>query len=268
MSSDGRYSLGKSKGFFVGQILAENIKDRLEKLSEGQLAMLNGIVDTFLQDIQAKRKDDSDVICLQFLDAFGDILKLHHSLSDDYLDKHRFEAAMERVYKVLGIDAHRPGRNNPGHDISVAGVPWSLKTQGDNGIKPDFLHISKFMELGKGKWETESDLQGLRDRFIQHMAAYERIFQLRYFKRQPDEESPQSHFYELVEIPKSLLLEAEAFDCVMSHASKQNPKPGYCTVSKNGTVSFRLYFDGGSERKLQIKDIRKSLCIVHATWEF
>lgn len=250
------------------QVPVEKMIEKLGKLSQGQLAMLNGIVDTFLQDVSATRKDDSDVVSTQFLDAFGDILKLHHSLSSDYLDKHRFEAAMERVYRVLGVDAHRPGRNNPGHDISVGGIPWSLKTQGDNSIKRDFLHISKFMELGKGKWETESDLVGLQDRFIQHMAAYERIFQLRYFKLEATELMPHSHFYELVEIPKSLLLGAQSCECVMSHSSKQTPKPGYCTVSKNGAVSFRLYFDGGSERKLQIKDIRKSLCIVHATWEF
>jgi type II restriction enzyme len=252
----------------MGQVPVANITERLVKLSEGQLAMLNGIVDTFLQEVSATRRDDSDVVSPQFLDAFGDILKLHHSLSNDYLDKHRFEAAMERVYRVLGVDAHRPNRNNPGHDLSVGGVPWSLKTQGDNGIKLDFLHISKFMEMGKGKWETESDLPGLRDRFIQHMLAYQRIFQLRYFRLEATQLMLHSHYYELVEIPKSLLLQAQDFECVMSHSSKQNPKPGYCTVTKDGIVSFRLYFDGGSERKLQIKDIRKSLCIVHATWEF
>lgn len=55
----------------------------------------------------------------------------------------------------------------------------------------------------------------------------------------------------------------------MMHESKQRPKPGYCTVvDKEGVVLFRLYFDGGTERKLQIKDLRKDRCIVHATWKF
>lgn len=31
---------------------------------------------------------------------------------------------------------------------------------------------------------------------------------------------------------------------------------------------YALYFDGGTERKLQIKSLRKSLCVVHASWEF
>ena len=50
--------------------------------------------------------------------------------------------------------------------------------------------------------------------------------------------------------------------------SKQNPKPGYCYVEENGNTLFSLYFDGGGERKLQVKGLQKSLCTVHATWQF
>lgn len=246
----------------------EKIEDRVATLSKGQLALLDTIIDTFKQPVSAERFASSDVVSADFLIAFGDVLKLHHTMSDDYLDKHRFEAAMERVYKALGRNAFRPGRCNPGHDLTVDGVAWSLKTQGDNNIKRDFLHISKFMELGKGQWETEADLPGLRDRFLHHMTAYERIFQLRYFRQTPSAGIP-AHFYELVEIPKSLFQEAARGEFQMNHGSRQTPKPGYCTVKgDDGRVRFRLYFDGGTERKLQIKDLRKDLCQVHATWGF
>ena len=243
----------------------QQLEKRISALSKGQLALLDTIIDTFQQPISAHRLETSDVIGPDFLVAFGDVLKLHHTMSDDYLDKHRFEAATERVYKALGRNALRPGRCNPGHDLTVDGVPWSLKTQGDSQIKRDVLHISKFMELGRGLWESESDLLGLRDRFLKHMTAYERIFQLRYFNRK----SLPTHFYELVEIPKILLQEAANGIFEMKHKSKQSPKPGYCTVKENdGRVRFQLYFDGGTERKLQIKGLRKDLCRVHATWEF
>ncbi len=33
-------------------------------------------------------------------------------------------------------------------------------------------------------------------------------------------------------------------------------------------MDFQLYFDGGTERKLQIKHLLKSLCVVHAEWKF
>ena len=175
---------------------------------------------------------------------------------------------MERVLKALGRNASRPNRNHPGHDLTVDSIPWSLKTQGDSGIRRDVLHISKFMELGRGKWVEESDLPGLRDQFLKHLKSYARIFQLRYFRvNSPD--SKQTHAYELVEIPKKLLQEAQRGTFSMMHSSKQSPKPGYCEVrAKNQEVKFKLYFDGGTERKLQIKGLRKDLCIVHAAWQF
>jgi type II restriction enzyme len=75
--------------------------------------------------------------------------------------------------------------------------------------------------------------------------------------------------YELVEIPKSLLMEAERGTLVMMEKSRQTPKPGYCHVTNElGGTKFDLYFDGGTERKLQIKNLDKSLCPVHATWSF
>ena len=248
--------------------LALKISGQLRSLSHGQLALLASIVETFKSPTESFRNLTSNVVSEDFLVAFGDILKLHHTLSDDYLDKHRFEASVERVCRALEIPASRPTRNNPGHDITVSGVPWSLKTQGDANIKIDFLHISKFMELGKGKWESEEDLNGLRDQFLTHMTSYKRIFQLRYF-RSPISDNGLVHRYELVEIPIRLLNRAKNGIIHMVMNSKQVPKPGYCKVlDKHQNMLFRLYFDGGTERKLQIKDLKKSSCIVHAEWRF
>ncbi|GMV50923.1 MAG: hypothetical protein AMXMBFR67_24660 [Nitrospira sp.] len=128
------------------------------------------------------------------------------------------------------------------------------------------IHISKFMELGKGQWKDKvDDLYALRDRFIHHMENYSRIFQLRYFR--PITNS--SHFYELVEIPKALLDEARTGTFEIFLKSKQDPKPGVCRViDQEGVQKFELYFDGGSERKLQIRGLRRNLCMSHATWSF
>ncbi|MDV2888178.1 hypothetical protein RYX45_23730, partial [Alkalihalophilus pseudofirmus] len=69
-------------------------------------------------------------------------------------------------------------------------------------IKIDEIHISKFMELGKGNWGNNiNDLKGLRDQFFKHMSSYDRIFTLRLISR-----APRWH-YELVEIPKDILME-------------------------------------------------------------
>ena len=246
----------------------EQLADQIRQLSSGQIAFLNSIVATFRQPIRTWHSDSSDLADARFVEAFGDTLRLHHTLSDDYLDKYRFESAMCRVLRALGKECSRSSRNNAGHDITVDNVAWSLKTQGDTQIKPESLHISKFMELGKGRWENEQDLANLRDRFLDHLKAYTRIFQLRYFCVRVDEQRHE-HFYELVEIPRKLLLESRKGSFEMRAESRQTPKPGYCTVrDRKQQMKFQLYFDGGTERKLQIKHLRKDLCCVHATWQF
>jgi len=63
---------------------------------------------------------------------------------------------------------------------------------------------------------------------------------------------------------------------VVQENSRQNPKPGYGSVFDNssplgsafGELKYELYFDGGTERKLQVRKLSKSLCKVHANWQF
>ncbi len=100
--------------------------------------------------------------------------------------------------------------------------------------------------------------------FMQHMQAYERIFTLRCLAK-----DCTGWRYELVEIPKTLLQEAEQGSLEIQRKTKQETRPGYCRVkSSDGVVKFELYFDAGSERKLQIRHLRKEFCTVHAQWEF
>ena len=96
------------------------------------------------------------------------------------------------------------------------------------------------------------------------MNAYERIYSLRCLAN----DTTHVH-YELVEVPKALLQEASAGKLMICRNSRQSPKPGYCDVTDHAAnLEFQLYFDGGTERKLQIKHLRKELCMVHAHWEF
>lgn len=72
-----------------------------------------------------------------------------------------------------------------------------------------------------------------------------------------------------MEIPKNLLARAKNGILEMKLKSKQMPKPGYCYVNNDdGKKLFDLYFDGGTERKLQIKNLQKRACNIHATWRF
>jgi len=202
-----------------------------------------------------------------FAHAFNDRLRFHHQTSAEPFTKDKSEYAMVAILNGLGRKAALAPKGNPGHDLTVDGERWSLKTQADAGIKRDSLWISKFMELGKGKWKTDADLAALRDQFLKHLTAYDRIFSLRCF-RTPMLPPLVEYEYELVEIPKGLFLRAKTGVLQFVAKSKQDPKPAYCTVTDpKGNVLYRLYFDAGSERKLQVKALAKSACTVHATWK-
>lgn len=240
------------------------IAKAIEGLTEGQLSWVETVVQQFSRPYEFSRSESSDLITESVLHDFGDTLRIHHCFSNEAFSKDKFEYALCKVLNNCGIESELAPKGNPGHDITIAGVPVSLKTQANAAIKDDQIWVSKFMEMGKGDWVDESHLAGLRQRFFDHMESYDRIFTLRRLKM-----NGALWRYELVEIPKSLLLEAANGQLVMMHNSKQNPKPGYCHVTdENGALKFDLYFDGGTERKLQIKSLDKSFCVVHGMWSF
>jgi type II restriction enzyme len=238
-----------------------SLSQAIAALTPSQVDLISAVIRQLGLAHEFRCGEGSDFITQEVLDMLGDALRIHHAFSHQALSKDRFEFALERSLNRAGIQAELiASRTNRGHDITINGVPVSLKTQANKGISRALLHISKFMELGKGPFE----LSTLREMFFEHMRSYRRIFQFRSLLPGPTE-----YLYELVEIPKELLLESAHAELVTQMDSPQVPQPGYCRVlDVNGALKFVLYFDGGTERKLQIKSIRKDLCIVHGTWRF
>lgn len=243
--------------------LVKSLVGTIPELTAGQLHWLHRVVSVFESD-HAFALTKSDLFDEETLQNFGDAMRVHHSFSAEPFSKDKFEYVFVKVLNMSGHKATLAPKGNPGHDATVDGVRLSLKTQADKNLKPGTIWISKFMELGKGQWtDKPADLEGLRQQFLTHMQGYDRILTLRALSKAP------KWVYELVEIPKSLLEKARDGTLEMMSASEQLPKPGYCYVrDANGAIMFDLYFDGGSERKLQIKSLDKSLCSIHASWEF
>ena len=246
----------------------KSLCEALKGLTEGQIEWISSVIDRFKEPANFWRNPKSDIIDDCILQDLGDALRIHHSFSKEPFTKDKFEYAIERVVNLCRNEkaAKLAPKGNPGHDITIYGERFSLKTQADKNIALGRLHISKFHELGKGEWgDNDEDLVGLRDQFFAHMRAYDRILSL----RRLEPKKKDFWHYELVEIPKKLLLEAANGVLEMKHGSTQFPKPGYCYVNDvHGDTKFQLYFDGGTERKLQIKRLDKSLCVVHADWVF
>jgi type II restriction enzyme len=245
--------------------------DRIERLlaaipdlSDNRLQLVDRVVSVFALPRDYWRSSASGIISVRTLEDFGDVLRLHHCFSREPFSKDKFEYALENVLRLSGVDAALAPRGQRGYDIRIDAENFSLKTEAAKAIRADSIHISKFMELGGGHWgDKPSDLVGLRVQFLSALNNIQRILILRALKKG----SPE-YLYELVEIPKNLLERAATGRLEMMGKSTQFPKPGYCHVEENGVAQFSLYFDGGGERKLQIKRLRKDLCVVHATWRF
>ena len=244
----------------------ERLIAAIETLTPSQVRWVSGVVEQFSKPKKFSLMSNSALMSRQLVDDLGDTFRIHHAFSREPFSKDKFEYALERIAKDNGKNAALAPRGNPGYDIEILGEKFSLKTEAAAKISPSKIHISKFMELGGGQWGSDpADLLGLRQQFFEHMEQYERILVLRKLQA-----ADGFFHYELVEIPKSLLLEARTGEFEMKLDSTQRgAKPGYCYVpTKEGPLKFSLYFDGGGERKLQIKGLDKRLCVVHADWQF
>ncbi len=242
---------------------------RLNRLRPSQLTAIETAIASFEIPVAVWVNPDSNFATPEFGDAMADVLRAHHAASLEAFTKDKSEYAMVRIMSALGHRATKSPNTFPGDDFQIDDVRFSMKTQADGSINENELHISKFMELGKGDWNDEADLAALRDRMLAHMEHYERILDMRCLSNRKSGFRPGHYRYELVEIPKTLLALAHDADISMMWDSTQDPRPGYGRVlDAGGRQLFALYFDGGSERKLQIKKLLKSECTVHATWEW
>ena len=122
------------------------LSSALEQLRPSQINWIESVVAQFGRPAKFWRWEGSDVVTPCVLDDFGDALRIHHCFSAEPFSKDKFEYALECVLNLCGIPARRvDSRTNPGHDITIAGQHFSLKTQADEGLKRDRIHISKFM---------------------------------------------------------------------------------------------------------------------------
>jgi transcriptional regulator with XRE-family HTH domain len=239
----------------------------LESLSPDQFAWVESLVTALGNPLRAYRNPTSDIFTSdRLLGLFSLYLITHHTLSVQPFKQEKFEYALRQVMTAAGRAATLASRTNPGRDITVDGSGWSLKTVADKSVRRERIDLTKWMELGKGTWTNQvSELAAQCGRFVSHLGGYDRILVLRRL-------TPVSGIgieYEVIEIPKPILLGASAGTFKLSTKSKQaTTVPGTCTVSDNVGVMYQLYFDGGGERKLKLQHLRRDLCTCHATWEF
>ena len=251
--------------------MSRDNKQNVKGLTKYQQTLLKEIVSSLQWEGNFTCLTKSNIFNRRFCEEFLNYLRVHHCISEQPITKDRFEYAILQILRRCGLKCKKAKSGNPGHDLTINRIRFSVKTQADKKIKLSELHISKFMELGKGNWRKRiRDLHALRNQFIAHLKGYEKIISLRIFRK--DAHKAIRWEYELVEIPKNLLLEATqgtfSFAKTRNTGAGKNIAPsGYCKVfAKEQNLKFELYFDGKGERKLQIKKLQKSECQVLAKW--
>lgn len=260
-----------------------SLPEEVATLTASQKAWIQAFVQQFKMPHTFARNEHSDLVTDLVLENIGDLLRIHHAMSRRALSKAPFEYAFEKALQLSGKPAKlADSSTNPGYDLKIGDVRVSLKTEAAKNVKENQIHVSKWLEMGKGEWNPPT-IQ--LPRFLEHMGGYDRILTLRCLVQ-----NGAQYLYELVEIPHALMMEAATGVMEAAPKTKQATTPWYCRVldeeatrkaqeayaAKTGkkgkppkpVYKFFLYFDAGTERKLLVKALAKSHCVVHATWKF
>ena len=132
--------------------------DEISGLNARQQRQVQRLVRALTTPVEGWVDSESDIATVGFSEAMADVLRGHHAASTKALGKEHFEHALAAVLSEQGHETKLSPMGFPGADLAVDGVLWSLKTEGSQGIRPDVIHISKMMELGKGPWQTEQSV--------------------------------------------------------------------------------------------------------------
>jgi hypothetical protein len=243
----------------------ERYRRALASVSDAEALALGPIIDALRRPFDEELGEYSDIVSRPFANEFANRLRLFHAQHDsgEVLTKKSFEFVFQAASRAAGKHAEvATSATHPGSDVIVDGVGFSLKTEAAATINSEQITISKLMESAWTKeCSTASDFFAGLHRIMKHLHEYERILLLRVFGRL---ETSGSVRYDLVEIPKTVLLEienAKIGDFERITRAKGTSLP----IKIGGTTAFTVVFDG-SDQKITIRHLRTRLCRRHASW--
>ncbi len=215
------------------------------------------------RQVSSTVNETSDIVTNQFNVDFTGRLLLFHAMHDAPLTKKTFEFFFCGASRASEKTAVQTANSvHPGEDVTVNNQKFSLKTESGSAIKRDEIHISKLMEA---RWirecRTPIDFRNnVLHRVVEHLSGYERIISLRSF------DSGQKRIeYELVEIPRRLLMEIKSLKASDFSARTTNGSTSARVTNKSGSRVFTLALDGSVE-KVTVRSLKISQCIIHGRW--
>jgi len=206
----------------------------------------------------------SDIATQDFVENFGDRLKLHWALTGSQMNKLAFEFALVSTLRDLGHRATRSQSDvHPGADAEWRDTRLSLKSEAARGIRKNAIHISKFSEA---RWirecmTGEDHAEGTVELFRRHLADYDRVLTLRSWM-----EPSGALVYTLVEIPKDVLKRALTLRGSDFSPRTKNGSTRADVRDEQGHRLFNVTLDGSVE-KVTISNVDVNKCVTHAMWE-
>jgi len=91
----------------------------IPELSSYRLQLVDKVVGVFQTPKKFSRDRNSNLITIQVLEDFGDVLRLHHAFSREPFSKDKFEYALERVLIESRFAANLAPRGIRGYDIEI-----------------------------------------------------------------------------------------------------------------------------------------------------
>lgn len=198
----------------------------------------------------------NSVLTPEFVNEFRATLLISHYFLKSPLSTHSFESAFVRAAVASGALVSPAPDGGRFWDVEVDGRKISLKSSSAVSLKRNFLHISKLCEAA---WIQDMRSAAMREEktktlFQEYTTRVDSIIQLRFFKK--------SQYYELVEIPTSILKQVS--DVNRSHFAPDGPTIGI-PVGKS-PPDFTLKLDR-SDAKITLANINKDVCNLLASWQ-
>lgn len=237
---------------------------KLKGVDESACQILETMIDSLGGPLLEEILPDSDIALPAFAQNFRQRLQIHHATHEEVFKKKTFEFAFKAASIAAGKRAIiDPNESNPGHDVMVDGGKFSLKTEGGKKISANRITISKLMEA---RWirdcYTGEDFQRGMQHLLRHFSHYERVITLRARRVCSPFVGVE---YQLLEIPLDLFLAVKNLRAEDFRPRGEKSGGSSAVVRYKGQEAFKLVLDGSVE-KVTVKQLKKSLCTLHATW--
>jgi hypothetical protein len=235
----------------------DELLELIRGFDQAQMRQLRDIAWAMNVEVEYGTDPDSDIVTDAFNSEMMARLQAHHGTNSQPLEGVGFEDAFRAALIQSGREVGAfESATNRFYDIQADGERFALKSTKAKGISRNSLHISKLCEAA---WIQDSRTISMRrDKTFETIQNYtdvvDRLIQLRVLPS-------LTHWdYELVEVPISLFggvfaLAREAF---------QSEGPSLRIADERGPI-MTIALDR-SDAKITVRSIRKSRCLVHATW--